>query len=173
MNDEEKEELKRDYEIFKEIKKIYELEWQRTELLHEKAINVVTSTGIIMALFVGLGTFSLEHILPSNPFYFCLSAIMIGGLALFALTILVGLSAYGIMPYEVPDPSKFIDEYKNAPLDEYIHFYGADTANSISENRTINAKRAGTVKNALTILLLGLFAIVIYAVLILFALQIK
>ena len=162
-------EEKRDYEIYKEIKEIYKLEWERSDRLDDKAIGVVRSAGIIMALYMGLGTFTLEHISTASIYYSFLTMILMFGLTLFIAAILFGLSAFGIRSYKGADPRDFIEEYSERNWIELIHFYGGDVKNAILENRETNDKKARQIRKALLALSSGSATIILYALLILWA----
>jgi len=64
-----KEDDRRDYEIYKELKRLYKLELERADRLNDKAIALVSSSGVISALYVGLGTFALGRITRENNGY--------------------------------------------------------------------------------------------------------
>lgn len=162
---------KRDYEIYKEIKEIYRLEWERADKLNDKAIGLVTSAGIIMALYMGLGTFTLEHISTANIYYPSLTMVLMFGLTLFIATILFGLSAFSIAKYKATDPRDFIEEYKERDRTELIQFYGGDLKNATLENRKTNDHKVKQIRYALFSLTSGTITIVLYALLMLFALN--
>lgn len=162
---------KRDYEIYKEIKGIYKLELERSDGLDDKAIGVAGSAGIVAALYMGLGTFTLEHISTTNIYYPSLSFILMFGLTLFIVAIIFGLRGFQVRPYKATDPRDFIDEYRERNWNELIHYYGGDLKNAILENRNTNDKKAKQIRNALVALSSGSATIILYALLILFALN--
>lgn len=161
----------RDYEIYKELKEIYKLEWNRTDKLDEKAIELVKSTGVIMALYLGLGTFILETISASKIYFPLLAMILIFGLTLFVIALLFGLSGFDLRSYKATDPSSFIDEYKEKEWIELIHFYGGDIRNATLENRKINDQKVHQTKLSLLFLFGGTVTVLFYAIVVLFALN--
>lgn len=161
---------KRDYEIYKEIKEVYEMEWQRADRLDDKAIRVVTSAGTIMALYIGLGTFILERISSSNIYYSLLTLVLMFGLTSFVFAVLIGLSGYRVARYRATDPRDFIQEYESREWSELIHYYGGDLKNAILENRKINDYKVKRIRWAMFSLTIGTINILLYALVILFAL---
>lgn len=163
-------EQKRDNEIFKEIKEIYKLEWQRADKLNDKAISIVTSAGTIMALYVGLGTFILDRVSRSNAYYPWLISVLMFGLLFFILAILNGLFGYGVARYKATDPEDFVKEYESRGWSEFVHYYGGDLKNAIAENRTVNDAKVKRIRFAMSSLTVGTISILLYALVILLAL---
>jgi hypothetical protein len=98
------EEKERDKELFKEIQRMYKEEDDRTQILNDKSISIATSAGTIMTLFVGLSTFSLEHITAQNPYFLLILLVLITGLMVFVITIVYCFSNYSPKGYLSPDP---------------------------------------------------------------------
>ncbi len=132
---------------------------------------MVRSAGIIMALYMGLGTFTLENIAASNIYYPFLTLTLMFGMTLFIAAILFGLTGFRIRSYKAADPRDFIDEYKERNWIELIHYYGGDIKNAILENRETNDRKVKQINYALFSLTSGSATIILYAILMLFALR--
>lgn len=165
-----KEDDRRDYEIFKELKELYKSELERADKLNDKAIGLVSSSGVVSALYVGMGTFALERISRENLYYPYLVFFLMLGLLLLALTIISGLSAYSLSSYRGTNPHEFIEEYKEAKWIELIRYYGADIGNATLANRKENDKKVREIRFATLSLTGGSMAIIAYIIIMLFSL---
>lgn len=124
-----------------------------------------------MALFIGLATFSLERITPLNNYFPYVAGSFIVTLFVFAIAILFGFFAYEPKKFLSPDPQKFIEEYANRPLAEYLHYYGGDIIRRIKYSRDANSDKAWKINIAMLFVILGIASIIIYAALLLTAIQ--
>jgi len=167
----EEEQEKRDYEIYKELKNRYDLENQRNNHLHDKAIQIASSTGTIMAIFIGLATFSLEKISKSNIYFPWLTLVIMFSLTLFIAVIIITLFIIKPSEYTFTDPRQFIEEYKNKTWSELIHFYGGDIITAIEKNKEQNDEKVKRILWALISLTAGLISIIIFTLLMIYALM--
>ena len=165
-----KENDRRDYEIFKELKELFKLELERADKLNDKAIGLISSSSILSALYVGMGTFALERISRENLYYPYLIFFFMLSLLLLILTIISGLSAYRLSSYLFTDPHEFIEEYKEAKWIELIRYYGGDVETAILTNRKENDKKIRGIRFATYSLTGGLIAIIAYIIVMLFSL---
>lgn len=161
---------RRDHEIFKELKQLYKSELERADRLNDKAIGLVSSSGVVSALYVGMGTFALERISRENPYYFYLIFFLILGLLFLVVTIGFGLSAYSLSSYRGTNPHQFIEEYKDRKWIELIRYYGGDIANATVANRVENDKKVAGIRLATISLTIGAFAIIAFVVATVFSL---
>lgn len=162
----------RDKEIFEVIARAYAFEWEHKERLDNKLNNFIAIATTVATIYVGIGFFVLEKISTSNPYYFALVIILLIGVGSFIFAIVISLLGYKPMKYYVTpkNAKQLIEKYKTLTKTHVIREVAATMAEVINLNREINVLKADILRRVFWILIFGVTAILIFAILLVFAL---
>lgn len=155
---------KRDQLIYELIADRYRLEWQRTNDLDGKASGIIGFVGIIVSLQAGLGSFLLKEIPQTSEFYI-LCILFLLGIVFLMCSILCGLKAYYVKPWEVvPYPDYLIKEYaqKDRSRIDILRRVSATISGVVTKNKVTNDEKAKFIKGGFIFLVLGIGMVIIF-----------
>jgi hypothetical protein len=151
----------RDRFIFKQLKENLAFEWDRASKLDDKAVNIASSTGAILTLFIGLAPFTFQIIDIKNA---PLTVIILFLLCLIFLVSAISVSLLSIQPksFKSVDIKKFIEVYSDDDIDFIIKDYGGNIKHFIIDNSVTINKKASSVEHALNLLMAGIITMFFY-----------
>ncbi len=150
----------------------YEREFSRADRLDLKANNLMTLSGTLMTLFLGLGTFMLEKVAKDNLYLYPLRSSLVVGLALFSIDIFILVRAYRLLKYRFdPDPKEIIDTFGNTGYTDLTLQVTSNIVAATLDNRGLNDDKAKTLTRGFHVLWIAIFFVLLYGILLVGALS--
>jgi len=167
-------EEQRDREIFDVIAKAYEFEWEQKERIDSKLNNLISIATTVATLNMGVGFFVLERVSVKNLYFIALVITLFASVGLFVFSVILSLYGYRPMPYIATpkDSTKFIKDYQDLSKTDIIHTVAATMAKSTDQNRQTNLQKTKAMKYVHLVLILGALAILVFTVIMVFALTV-
>jgi hypothetical protein len=157
---------------FNVVSETYSREMTRTDGLDAKISNAIGTSGTLMTLFLGLGTFMLDKISKTNQFLPFLQATLILGLGLFTLGLFLLLTAYRLKKYRVdPNPQAIIEKFGNDEYSTLLLQLTSNMADGTTSNRKLNNNKARTLTKGFYLLLLAILVVLAFGVLLVMAIS--
>jgi drug/metabolite transporter (DMT)-like permease len=155
--------VKRDELILDLIKRSYDSEVNRFNLMDNKGGNLIGFVSVIVAILVGLSGFEFLKEISTSwiaiPYFI--------GLSMLVTSISCALFAIKIRKYRsVPHPSHLMGRYLEADYSLVIRGVAATMRDSINRSVTINETKAKWINRSWYFLIAGLFLIVIFIIII-------
>jgi Ca2+/Na+ antiporter len=152
----------------------YSREMARTDGLDAKISNAIGTSGTLMTLFLGLGTFMLEKISKTNQFMPFLQATLILGLTLFTSDLFLLLTAYRLKKYRVdPNPRAIIEKFGNYEYSKLLLQLTSNMADGTASNRELNNRKASSLTKGFYMLLLAILLVVAFGILLVKAISVQ
>ncbi len=161
--------LEKDEFVFNLISNRNDAEFERSNILDNKASGIIGFAGIIIGLLGTLITFLLEKISVASPlflYYQSYRVVLFFGIIALVGSIFFAVLAYSVKTYSiVPNTAALIEKY--ARDDEkskcdILQVVGLEISESIKINSITDDGKAKFVKWALSLFTLGMFLTVIF-----------
>ena len=155
--------------IFNLISNRNNAEFERSNILDNKASGIIGFTGIIIGLLGSLISFLLEKISGNTPLFFYYQSfrvVLLTGIVILFGSMFICLFAFSIRTYTiVPNTEHLIEKYardKNKSKCDVLQVVGLEISESIKKNAIIDDEKARFVKFGLILFAVGMGLTVIF-----------